>query len=80
MVSNNISKSIVWSIPLCSECQIIKKNLKNRGIDYEEKNMKELLEGEGDFYPKAVRQMVNQNFMAPIVIIDGEVKNKEELL
>lgn len=67
----------VWSMEMCSLCDEIKGKLKESGINFTEKNVESLTNGE-EFNPKAVKQLSDQNFAAPIICIDEKFINPKD--
>jgi len=63
-------KNIVWTMEFCEECERVKKELKDKNITFEERKIEEIMEGSICF-PEAIRQLIENNFAAPIVILNN---------
>ncbi|AEO93351.1 thioredoxin domain [Bacillus phage G] len=58
-------KVVVYSQPDCGPCKMVKAYLNHKGIDFEEKNIRE--------DEAAYKELVAQNFSkTPVTFIDGE--------
>lgn len=72
------NKNIIWSLDFCPECDRIKKILKDKGVIVEDRAISELMDGD-ICYPSAIRQLIKQNYVAPIVCLNGGIINYKEL-
>lgn len=59
-------KPIVWSLPVCMQCDATKRLMRRRGIDFEERNLEN--------YPAKVAEFQGRGFLqAPIIEAGAEV-------
>ena len=67
-------RAIVWSKPMCGYCVKAKSLLKNRGIEYEEKNI-----AEGHDIQEMLKLVPNARTMPQIFIEDKHVGGYDQL-
>jgi glutaredoxin len=68
-----IGKNIIWTLDFCEECDRMKKNLKDRGIQFEERPLEEIMNAT-TCSPKAIRELIRKKFTAPVVMINGVIE------
>lgn len=72
------NKTVIWSLEFCPECDRIKKRFEDQKIIFEERDIEDLING-STCYPKAIRQLIKQNYTSPVVCLNGEMKNIEDI-
>ena len=70
--------NIIWSLEVCPKCEDAKIKMKEKGIEFEERDCQDLINGK-ETNLKAVREFVKKKHTSPLILIDGVFKSVEDI-